>query len=268
MLDPLAPLPSNVLPKPRPSPTQVAISQRVDAISVGTTHACARTESGALLCWGMDVLEAYGDACGPARAPVTVFAAGVESIYAGHFFTCAVVDGVRQCVGAVPSSVLLEDGSADHSAMGGGVMTSCGLVSGRVLCEGSTAGGLTAKTPGDPVPIGHPVAIEGIADAQSLSLGTYHGCARIDGQAWCWGNNDLGQTARPREATGFGPTRVGLSGRVIDLQCGSQHACALVEDETVQCWGHNASYQVGPGPRSEPRLPTTVSRTVAQAIPG
>ncbi len=266
MIDPLAPVPDEVMARPRSAPARVETSSRLDAISVGAGHACARTESGALLCWGMDFLDAYGETCAPLRAPVTVFASGVEWVRAGHYFTCALVDGERQCLGASPSVALLEDGVADHSAMGGAVMTSCGLVAGRVLCEGATDGGLTGKDPGKSPTLEQPEAIAGIADARSLSLGTHHGCVRTDGQAWCWGSNSLGQTGRPRAGSGRGAARVELATGVVDVQCGSQHSCALLEDATVQCWGHNFSNQVGAGPPGEPRPPTVVYRSLTEAV--
>lgn len=51
----------------------------------------------------------------------------------------------------------------------------------------------------------------------------------------CWGNNVLS------------PTVISGLTNVIDIGVGAGHACALINDATVKCWGFNTSGEVGNG---------------------
>ena len=80
----------------------------------------------------------------------------------------------------------------------------------------------------------------------SLSVGYMHACAvKVDGTAWCWGENEYGQIGDGTAGNGnFKLTPVAvqdqngqnLSG-VISVSAGSRHTCALKNDGTVWCWG-------------------------------
>jgi alpha-tubulin suppressor-like RCC1 family protein len=107
---------------------------------------------------------------------------------------------------------------------------------------------------------------------QEVAAGPYRTCARLlDGEVYCWGNNERGQlldgttTARPR------PVRVeGLSG-VARLSLGAAHTCALLTDATVACWGYNTAGQLGSGRTSleaEPPLRTEGLTDVVELATG
>jgi hypothetical protein len=46
----------------------------------------------------------------------------------------------------------------------------------------------------------------------------------------------------------FGPLELG--GRAVGIAVGHQHACALMDDGTVRCWGRNNAGELGLGPDS------------------
>jgi alpha-tubulin suppressor-like RCC1 family protein len=85
-----------------------------------------------------------------------------------------------------------------------------------------------------------------------VESGGNHSCARrLDGTVRCWGLNRVGQL-------GIGSNRnigdnepvsddsnVPLTGAAIDIGVGFMHACALLEDRTVHCWGSNDAGQLG-----------------------
>jgi alpha-tubulin suppressor-like RCC1 family protein len=104
--------------------------------------------------------------------------------------------------------------------------------------------------------------------AQSIAVGTNHGCAVLDGgRVACWGSRDWGQLgdgttgapAGPPSATGAAVVVAGLSGvsRLVigsgttcmaDGSCALEDTtCAILGDGTVQCWGMGAHGELGNG---------------------
>src|SRR5438105_10363776 len=51
-----------------------------------------------------------------------------------------------------------------------------------------------------------------------------------------------------------------VGGAVVDVQVASRHACALMADRTVQCWGDNSLGQLGDG--------TTTPHLAPAPVPG
>jgi alpha-tubulin suppressor-like RCC1 family protein len=88
-----------------------------------------------------------------------------------------------------------------------------------------------------------------------IYCGGFHTCALLDdGRTKCWGQNSSGQLGRGnRNSIGDHPNEMGdalatidLGGlRVLSLATGRNHTCALLEDGTVKCWGHNQHGQLG-----------------------
>ncbi|MEM9463402.1 MAG: hypothetical protein AAGF11_55180 [Myxococcota bacterium] len=92
------------------------------------------------------------------------------------------------------------------------------------------------------------------ASAVQLAVGADFACARLeDGAVRCWGANDFGQL-------GYGHTQsigddetpahagaVELGGAAVSVVAGAHHACALLDDGAVRCWGLGQSGQLGLG---------------------
>jgi alpha-tubulin suppressor-like RCC1 family protein len=99
--------------------------------------------------------------------------------------------------------------------------------------------------------------------AIALAAGYAQTCALLsDGTVECWGANYLGQlgngtTTGPEQCSGSGacsttPVKVsGLTGVTV-IAAGDAHACALLSNGTVQCWGDNAYGQLGDGMSTGP----------------
>ena len=134
---------------------------------------------------------------------------------------------------------------------------SCALLStGQVRCWGwNEAGEIGDGTTSD-----HdysPTLVLGVVDATAIAAGDHFTCALLaDQTAKCWGYNCQGQLGLGTQACPYGvptPAQVlGLHG-VVQLAAGAAHACALLEDGTVECWGDNRVGQLGDG--------TTIDRT-------
>jgi alpha-tubulin suppressor-like RCC1 family protein len=82
-----------------------------------------------------------------------------------------------------------------------------------------------------------------------ISGGAAHACALSDdGDVWCWGANKLGQAGQGAvSAIVRSPTRVASSRRYIAVAAGAMHTCAITTSNTLDCWGFNASGELGRG---------------------
>ncbi len=98
-------------------------------------------------------------------------------------------------------------------------------------------------------------AAPSVAEA-TLATGIAHSCALFkSGVVKCWGNNDVGQLglgdARHRgdalNDMGDALPPVNLSRAAKAIAAGGNHTCALLDDNTVKCWGDNFGGQLGLG---------------------
>jgi alpha-tubulin suppressor-like RCC1 family protein len=106
-----------------------------------------------------------------------------------------------------------------------------------------------------------PIALGSGRSVQSIATGATHSCALLDdGQIKCWGSNQYGQLGIPAAlARGAGagdmgdalpevPLGKGRSAKAV--VAGSEHTCALLDDDQVKCWGKNDTGQLGLGDRT------------------
>ncbi|MBN2361778.1 MAG: hypothetical protein JXR83_20165 [Deltaproteobacteria bacterium] len=96
------------------------------------------------------------------------------------------------------------------------------------------------------------------AFAQSVVVGIAHACALLqDGQVKCWGNNNSGQLGiGDTDSRGDDPGEMGellpsvslsTTHYATALAAGAFHNCALLDDQTVKCWGRNDLGLLGTG---------------------
>ena len=80
-------------------------------------------------------------------------------------------------------------------------------------------------------------------------------CAVLDnGTAKCWGSNSNGQLGQGSTTTLGDDTgemaalqAIDLNGFVLDVQVGGYHTCAILDDNSLKCWGKNDEGQLGYG---------------------
>lgn len=82
-----------------------------------------------------------------------------------------------------------------------------------------------------------------------FATGTNFVCVLLlDGQVYCWGNNANGILDQPDMTTSQKPIKINrLSAEVKTLVAGHDHACALLINNNVECWGSNKYGQLGVG---------------------
>lgn len=188
-------------------------------IAAGGRHTCALTTSGAAFCWGSNGYGQLGTGVpGSSAAPVAV-AGGLTfiSITAGALHTCAITAaGTAYCWGRnnqgqlggatgdfSPVPVVVR-GGVSFRQVSAGANHNCGVATDDVAyCWGSNIDGQL----GNGVPVGLvapadgpnpyvepvPVRVAGGIAFSMIASGASHTCGMArDGQAYCWGANDLG----------------------------------------------------------------------------
>lgn len=251
------------------SPTPVpatSLSERATAIAAGPGYTCARTESGAVKCWGGNSYGQLGDGTTTSRRTATDvvgMGSGVEVLAAGEQHVCARLQtGELKCWGSgefgqlgngipaqrlAPADVvgLKQDvvaiGTADHH--------SCAVTAtGDAMCWGDNLKGELGD--GTMVPHAVPAGVELATDVRAIATGYGHSCAvTLSDGALCWGSNIVGQLGD--ESIFFAsatPVPVpGMQANVAALALGNMHTCALTFDGGVHCWGSNLYGQLGNG---------------------
>ena len=272
----------------------VPLARIVDAgpfqvAATGSNHSCALRRDGTLRCWGDNRSGQLGDGTNTprftlgtvvARTGVTDPLTTVRGVAAGAAHTCAVLmDGSVRCWGdnsggqigdgtgmgrSAPTTVLDLTGATSIAA---GQAHTCAIVSDRtVRCWGFNLTGqlgdnsTTTRT--------RAVAVPGLSDVTALEAGTGHTCALTGaGRVFCWGSNGDGRIGDGSSATERRvPTAVlDLTG-VRALGVGGAHACAVLEDGTLRCWGNNAFGQLGDGTTMSASRPVMAATTDVASV--
>ncbi len=200
------------------SPTPAQVTGISDAIDVngGAEFACALHVGGTVSCWGLTNSGRLGSSPGGANSLVPIEVPGVTSAVKlarggnGNAFMCAVVD----------------DGSVYCWGYG---------------AEGQLGIGNGASSTNTPS------VMIGVSQVVEVGLGISHSCVRTQaGAIYCTGNNGFIQTGQASGSGYFTPVQVTLPmGRTArSLSCGHNHACAVLDDNSVACWGSNTSRQL------------------------
>lgn len=194
-------------------------------VSAGTSTACAVMESGKVYCWGSGAYgkmgdgQPYNDWTNSEMKQASLPAgASAETVSIAHDHICTVLDdGDVYCWGRNDYGQLGNGGLADRNT---------------------------------PQKVNLPAG----SRAVSVSTGDYMTCAITDdGMGYCWGENDDGQlgngTTTSRE---LNPVEVLFpTGRTpVSISAGERHACALMDNGKVMCWGDNTDGRLGRGPLS------------------
>ena len=133
-------------------------------------------------------------------------------------------------------------------ALGAGSAHSCMVPRDRILrCWGANdSGQLGNRRRMDYL---RPVGVHG-GNIQALAMGYAHTCAIDDGGAlFCWGDNSFGQLGVRDQSGRLIPGKVDFGeGRTVKaVAAGHIHTCAILNDNTLVCWGFNGSGQLGNG---------------------
>jgi len=211
-------------------------------IGAGARHTCAILDNASLKCWGKNEkgqlgygnTNYLGDTSGEMGDNLTVVDLGTgrtaTAISAGNEHTCAILDNASvKCWG-----------EGDNGRLGYGNTNDLGDASGEM---------------GDNLPV---VDLGTGRTATAISVGYEHTCAILDNASVkCWGKGGSGRL-------GYGNTNdignasgeMGDNLLVVDLGTGRTataistgwyHTCAILDNDSVKCWGENSKGQLGYG---------------------
>jgi hypothetical protein len=280
--------------EPRLSPTLVPALGEVQQLAVAGATSCALTRSGGLWCWG-DLGESRSLVAMPLHADVTlaeIALAASQKLCArtrGGDVRCWGWDASRRRQYEVRVESVRELSQLTVDSAEG-----CALQrSGRAVCWSVDPPAERAGDgPGADVVTRRSIAVEGLIGGQWLSLGPSPGtrCAVLEsGRVWCnaaaqppsglegvvavqygsgrgcvvqigdvlrcWGRSDYGQAGNGVnlfEAAASVPTVQGAT----SVSVGRDHACALLADGTIWCWGDVS-----------PERPASASPTATSPLP-
>ena len=226
----------------------------VRSMASGSDYWCALLDDATIKCWGNGFNGALGDggfvpydAMGDQRPPVKLgYQRTATAVATGAHHTCAVLDDLSmKCWG-------------DNGAGQAGI--------GQPLVTGNQANDMGEFLPRVRLGTGRTV--------KQVALGFGHSCAILDDDSLkCWGYNgtgalglgdtanrgrDLSQMGDALPAVDLGP---GRKAKLVASSSAATHTCALLDDQSVRCWGWNVSGQLGQG--------DTVDRAVSPSdVPG
>lgn len=201
-------------------------------LALGTSHSCAINDTGAVKCWGQNTYGQLGlgdtnnrgdepNEMGSSLPQVNLGSGRTAiTLGAGMAHTCAILD--------------------DHAVKCWGFNGQGGLGLGDTVNRGASAGQM-----GDNLPS---VNLGSGRSAKSIAGGDYHTCAILDNDTVkCWGYNSRGQLGlgdsinrgnQPNQMGDNLPTvNLGTNRTAKAISAGSNTSCALLDNNTVKCWG-------------------------------
>ena len=221
------------------------------AISTSGGHTCALLNDGSVECWG----AATDGQLGYGNYPNTNY---------GESPTATVADAGPVSLGAGAVALTTSTDLATTTGFTGDAGHTCAILAGGgVECWGDNDDGqLGYNNPGTDVgslptllpSTQGPVSLG--AGATAISAGGSDTCAILsDGTVRCWGMGTYGRLGYPTldssgtqadiDAPPSAPVDLGPGRMAIAISAGGEHTCALLDNQTVRCWGYGAYGQLG-----------------------
>lgn len=263
------------------TPTPVSNLTNATAVSAGDLCACAIVGDQTVRCWGYNTDGELGNGTtNGSLVPVSVSnLTGVTAIAAGNSdqtgaFTCALLStGGIKCWGLNAEGQLgnatttnsstpvgVTGLAASAKAIGAGGYHACALLSsGALQCWGYNGYGELGT--GDTTSSSTAESVTGGTSWSGVSGGGFYTCGISGINAECWGDNGSlelgnGSSVSSSSVPVLVPTTAGLG--VVSIATGVYHACALLSDGSVECWGLNGFGQLGDGTTTDSSTPVKV----------
>lgn len=147
------------------------------------------------------------------------------------------------------------NGKSTFTNVSSGSNHTCALLSdGTVNCWGlNSLGQLGDGTTTQRV---DPVQVLNLNKVTAIATGGYYTCALINNSGatsvWCWGHNNFGQLGNGNITNSSSPVQVLVSSGVPltgvkAISTGGYHTCAVLDNNTIKCWGKDMQGQLGNG---------------------
>ena len=239
-------------------------------VRVGQSHSCGLAATGQAYCWGSNQHGQLGTGGSEPESllPVAVYGEGsFVDISLGFHHSCGLeADGMVYCWGSniysqigdydantanrTEPSAVYTSSEESFTAIAAGGYHSCTLtVDGSAYCWGRNEYGQLGLGSGNTTQRETPVQVAGTQKFMSIALGESHSCGlKLDGTAWCWGQNDYGQIGNNDSANAavFEPTAVDSGPeKFVKIAAGFNSTCGLTISGVAHCWGQNDYGQLG-----------------------
>jgi alpha-tubulin suppressor-like RCC1 family protein len=174
-------------------------------------------------------------------------------------WTCAALAAVAALVaGSIPAFGATKTNKRFES-IGSGPYHACAIDSrSNAFCAGENRWAQLGVVGADSAT---PVAIPNLGNTKQID-GFANGTCALSraGSVTCWGDNRFGFAGTGETESDQKSNRKPVLGvkNAIQIATGSPHACALLESQTVTCWGYNSDGQLGNGTK------TITNATVAE----
>ncbi len=232
-------------------------------ISAGVKHTCAVLADGTVQCWGRNEFGQVAFTGGTGITvgfPVTV--PGINTavdVSVGADHSCALLStGSVSCWGRGLNGLLGNGDSANSNtpvavsfittatAVSAGIDHTCvRLAASEIRCWGANARGQLGTGATTPAFFSTPVNAINDSGASDISSGGQFGCLRAGPFARCFGRGTDGQIGDGGFIDRPGAQTVSGINTVLAVKAGQFHACALLSDASVRCWGDNSAGQLG-----------------------
>ena len=137
------------------------------------------------------------------------------------------------------------DGCATIEQIAAGDTHTCVLASdGHVWCWGSNLHGEIGNPELPTTTHAQPQVVPGLHGVTELDAGTWHTCARVDTELFCWGGNERGQLGDGSLIDRDEPTKIELPFDVVQVSTRYRTTCVLTPDDEVHCWGFKLNGQI------------------------
>jgi alpha-tubulin suppressor-like RCC1 family protein len=257
--------------KNQPKATPIGALAKITDLDSESGHACGVWPDKTAKCWGSNAFGVLGIGNDEREAkeptPVKDFT-GAAEVGCGQNHCCGrKEDGTVSCWGYGSSGQLgngtndkvnapvAVTGLSDATQLAVATNTNCALdKDGTVVCWGSDFDR-------------EPKLVEGATDITAIDGEGFVCGLKKDETVVCWGPNNWGQlgdgTKEDRRKTAA-PVK-GLSG-VKEVKVGDTHACALLADNTMKCWGKNGRGQLGDGTNTDRLEPVAVVQVGSETL--
>ena len=234
-------------------------------------HTCVVLDDSSIKCWGDNTYGQLGigsdDSYNSTPTLVNLGAGkSAKTVSAGEEHTCAILnDDSVKCWGDNTSGELGTGDTNEYNApttdsvdlgegksalvVGAGYNHSCALLNdGSIKCWGSGLSGRlgNGRTNDSSTPV--TVSLPAGKSATMLSVGRNHSCAVLnDNSLVCWGDNSFGRLGVGGTGNRSTPGAVNLgSGKTAKaVKAGFYHSCAILNDDSLKCWGDGDSGKLG-----------------------
>ena len=185
------------------------LARRYKAVAAGDSHTCGLTQDHRIECWDQNGFRHL-------ETPAEEF----QSVAVGLAHSCGVRTDSKVVCWGNNGHGQTDVPAGSYQAVAAGHTHSCGLrTDGTLVCWGDNRQGQSDPPTGE---------------FREVTAGGHFSCAlsRRARQVRCWGDNGVGQTDVPDNILKF-------RAHVESIDAGFDHACAVVAEVGIVCWGSN-----------------------------